>query len=192
MQHYDLLNDNLLMFPSYVLQTRIMGWFLFQRALWRVFLNYMLCFRYICLCLLANQQQQNPKEVRVGQSYGNPFTIFLTEATCLQEIHGLHGKGVSAENISSQLSPWASALFEFLPPFIGKQVCIDLLMLAYAQFTSDFSCYNIIVSLMQLLLHPESDDSAQLSQVQQNMEPVIVHLFKLLLLVGLSLFFCAD
>ncbi|RCV08051.1 hypothetical protein SEVIR_1G300500v4 [Setaria viridis] len=56
----------------------------------------------------------------------------------LQEIHGLHGKGVSAENISSQLSPWASALFEFLPPFIGKQ----------------------------LLLHPESDDSAQLSQIE--------------------------
>nr|CAB3447715.1 unnamed protein product [Digitaria exilis] len=54
------------------------------------------------------------------------------------EIHGLHGKGVSAENISSQLSPWASALFEFLPPFIRKQ----------------------------LLLHPESDDSAQLSQIE--------------------------
>ncbi|TVU28250.1 hypothetical protein EJB05_19760 [Eragrostis curvula] len=56
----------------------------------------------------------------------------------LQEIHGLHGKGVSIENISSQLSPWASALFEFLPPFIRKQ----------------------------LLLHPESDDSAQLSQIE--------------------------
>ncbi|OEL34887.1 Pyrophosphate--fructose 6-phosphate 1-phosphotransferase subunit alpha [Dichanthelium oligosanthes] len=47
-------------------------------------------------------------------------------------------ESVSAENISSQLSPWASALFEFLPPFIRKQ----------------------------LLLHPESDDSAQLSQIE--------------------------
>ncbi|KAJ3694685.1 hypothetical protein LUZ60_000062 [Juncus effusus] len=56
----------------------------------------------------------------------------------LQEIHGLHRKGVSMENISSQLSPWASALFEFLPPFIRKQI----------------------------LLHPESDDSAQLSQIE--------------------------
>ncbi|CAN6164109.1 unnamed protein product [Urochloa humidicola] len=56
----------------------------------------------------------------------------------LQEIHGLHNKGVSIENISSHLSPWASALFEFLPPFIRKQ----------------------------LLLHPESDDSAQLSQIE--------------------------
>ncbi|CAL5038346.1 unnamed protein product [Urochloa decumbens] len=56
----------------------------------------------------------------------------------LQEIHGLHNKGVSVENISSHLSPWASALFEFLPPFIRKQ----------------------------LLLHPESDDSAQLSQIE--------------------------
>ncbi|XP_059636668.1 pyrophosphate--fructose 6-phosphate 1-phosphotransferase subunit alpha-like isoform X2 [Cornus florida] len=54
----------------------------------------------------------------------------------LQEIHGLLKKGVSVDNISSKLSPWASALFEFLPPFIRKQ----------------------------LLLHPESDDSAQLSQ----------------------------
>ncbi|KAK1605943.1 hypothetical protein QYE76_029616 [Lolium multiflorum] len=56
----------------------------------------------------------------------------------LQEIHGLHDKGVSIENISSHLSPWASALFDFLPPFIRKQ----------------------------LLLHPESDDSAQLSQIE--------------------------
>uniref|UniRef100_A0ACD5VC79 Uncharacterized protein n=1 Tax=Avena sativa TaxID=4498 RepID=A0ACD5VC79_AVESA len=56
----------------------------------------------------------------------------------LQEIHGLHDKGVSIENISSHLSPWASALFNFLPPFIRKQ----------------------------LLLHPESDDSAQLSQIE--------------------------
>lgn len=56
----------------------------------------------------------------------------------LQEIHGLHNKGVSVENISSHLSPWASALFEFLPPFIRKQ----------------------------LLLHPESDESAQLSQIE--------------------------
>nr|GLL48507.1 pyrophosphate--fructose 6-phosphate 1-phosphotransferase subunit alpha [Ipomoea trifida] len=37
-----------------------------------------------------------------------------------------------------KLSPWASALFEFMPPFIRKQ----------------------------LLLHPESDDSAQLSQIE--------------------------
>ncbi|XP_077209908.1 pyrophosphate--fructose 6-phosphate 1-phosphotransferase subunit alpha [Tasmannia lanceolata] len=56
----------------------------------------------------------------------------------LQEIHGLHGEGVSVDNISTQLSPWASALFEFLPPFIKRQ----------------------------LLLHPESDDSAQLSQIE--------------------------
>ncbi|ERN11515.1 pyrophosphate--fructose 6-phosphate 1-phosphotransferase subunit alpha [Amborella trichopoda] len=56
----------------------------------------------------------------------------------LQEIHGLHKQGVSVESMSSQLSPWASALFEFLPPFIRKQ----------------------------LLLHPESDDSAQLSQIE--------------------------
>ncbi|KAF5955864.1 hypothetical protein HYC85_008720 [Camellia sinensis] len=41
-------------------------------------------------------------------------------------------------SISSHLSPWASALFEFMPPFIRKQ----------------------------LLLYPESDDSAQLSQIE--------------------------
>ncbi|KAH9618275.1 hypothetical protein KSS87_004444 [Heliosperma pusillum] len=64
----------------------------------------------------------------------------------LQEIHSLHREGVSVENISSQLSPWASALFEFLPPFIKKQ----------------------------LLLHPESDDSAQLSQIET--EKLLAHL----------------
>ena len=41
-----------------------------------------------------------------------------------QEIHGLLRKGVSADNISGQLSPWASALFEFLPPFIKNQVLV--------------------------------------------------------------------
>ncbi|KAL9252890.1 Pyrophosphate--fructose 6-phosphate 1-phosphotransferase subunit alpha-like protein [Drosera capensis] len=64
----------------------------------------------------------------------------------LQEIHGLHSQGVSMDNISSQLSPWASALFEFLPLFIKKQ----------------------------LLLHPESDDSAQLSQIET--EKLFAHL----------------
>lgn len=43
-----------------------------------------------------------------------------------QEIHGLHDQGVSTDNISSHLSPWASALFEFLPPFIRKQVISSL------------------------------------------------------------------
>ncbi|KAG6422925.1 hypothetical protein SASPL_113307 [Salvia splendens] len=64
----------------------------------------------------------------------------------LQEIHGLLRKGVFADNISGQLSPWASALFEFLPPFIKNQ----------------------------LLLHPESDDSAQLSQIET--EKLLAHL----------------
>ncbi|GER32012.1 phosphofructokinase family protein [Striga asiatica] len=64
----------------------------------------------------------------------------------LQEIHHLLREGVSADNISAQLSPWASALFDFLPPFIRKQ----------------------------LLLHPESDDSAQLSQIET--EKLLAHL----------------
>ncbi|KAJ3693177.1 hypothetical protein LUZ60_008657 [Juncus effusus] len=64
----------------------------------------------------------------------------------LQEIHGLHRQGISMEKISSHLSPWASALFEFLPPFIKRE----------------------------LLLHPESDNSAQLSQIET--EKLLAHL----------------
>ncbi|KAJ0025296.1 hypothetical protein Pint_09158 [Pistacia integerrima] len=64
----------------------------------------------------------------------------------LKEIHSLLRQGFSADNISSQLSPWASALFEFLPIFIKKQ----------------------------LLLNPESDDSAQLSQIET--EKLLAHL----------------
>ncbi|KAI5063277.1 hypothetical protein GOP47_0021824 [Adiantum capillus-veneris] len=56
----------------------------------------------------------------------------------LEEIHGLMRQGVHVEKIPSQLSPWASALFEFLPPFIRGQ----------------------------FLLEKESDDSAQLSQIE--------------------------
>ncbi|PPR94298.1 hypothetical protein GOBAR_AA26372 [Gossypium barbadense] len=64
----------------------------------------------------------------------------------LKEIHSLLRQNVSADKISSQLSPWASALFEFLPHFIRKQ----------------------------LLLQPESDDSAQLSQIET--EKLLAHL----------------
>ncbi|KAK4744423.1 hypothetical protein SAY87_010735 [Trapa incisa] len=64
----------------------------------------------------------------------------------LKEIHVLLRQGVHADKISSQLSPWAFALFEFLPPFIKKQ----------------------------LLLFPESDDSAQLSQIET--EKLLAHL----------------
>ena len=42
----------------------------------------------------------------------------------MQEIHGLLREGIAADKISTQLSPWSSALFEFLPPFIKKQVRI--------------------------------------------------------------------
>ncbi|GJM99883.1 hypothetical protein PR202_ga17022 [Eleusine coracana subsp. coracana] len=46
----------------------------------------------------------------------------------LQEIHGLHIRGVPTDSISSQLSPWASALLEFLPPFIRKQIETEKLL----------------------------------------------------------------
>ncbi|KAI3909333.1 hypothetical protein MKX01_031776 [Papaver californicum] len=58
--------------------------------------------------------------------------------TLLQEILALHKKGVPVDSISAQLSPCASALFEFLPPYIR----------------------------VQLLLSPKSDDSAQSSQIE--------------------------
>ncbi|XP_050376115.1 pyrophosphate--fructose 6-phosphate 1-phosphotransferase subunit alpha [Argentina anserina] len=64
----------------------------------------------------------------------------------LKEIHSLYRQGVSADKIATQLSPWASALFEFLPYFIKKE----------------------------LLLLPESDDSAQLSQIET--EKLLAHL----------------
>lgn len=56
----------------------------------------------------------------------------------LEEIHGHMRQGIHVEDIPSQLSPWASALFEFLPPFIRSQ----------------------------FMLEKESDDSAQLSQIE--------------------------
>ncbi|KAF9686562.1 hypothetical protein SADUNF_Sadunf02G0002100 [Salix dunnii] len=67
-------------------------------------------------------------------------------ATFGNEIHSLLKQGVAPDSISSQLSPWASALLEFLPPFIKRE----------------------------LLLHPESDDSAQLSQIET--EKLLAHL----------------
>lgn len=48
---------------------------------------------------------------------------------------------MSVENISSQLSPWATALFEFLPPFIRKQVCSLSLSI---KEPSSFSLHNLM------------------------------------------------
>jgi hypothetical protein len=45
-----------------------------------------------------------------------------------QEINGLlkQNEDISVDNISSKLSPWAAALFDFLPIFIKKQVSVVL------------------------------------------------------------------
>lgn len=53
------------------------------------------------------------------------FSVIDIDLCTSQEIHGLLRQGVSADNISAQLSPWASALFDFLPPFIRKQVYLN-------------------------------------------------------------------
>lgn len=53
---------------------------------------------------------------------GCNLNTFFRNLSVSQEIHGLLRQGVAVDKISSQLSPWASALFEFLPPFIRRQV----------------------------------------------------------------------
>lgn len=64
----------------------------------------------------------------------------------IQEISILHNSNVPVPEMSSKLSPWAAALFHFLPPFIRRE----------------------------LLLHQESDNSAQLSQIDT--EQLLAHL----------------
>ncbi|KAF3497927.1 hypothetical protein DY000_02055230 [Brassica cretica] len=71
----------------------------------------------------------------------------------LKEIHGLLREGVAADKISTQLSPWSSALHETslcFTPKANKYGCLQ----------------DVHFLLLQLLLHPESDDSAQLSQIE--------------------------
>ncbi|GJN16551.1 hypothetical protein PR202_gb03570 [Eleusine coracana subsp. coracana] len=64
----------------------------------------------------------------------------------IQEINILHNNNVPVAEMPLQLSPWAAALFQFLPPFIRRE----------------------------LLLHQESDNSAQLSQIDT--EQLLAHL----------------
>ncbi|EER96517.1 hypothetical protein BDA96_02G166800 [Sorghum bicolor] len=64
----------------------------------------------------------------------------------IQEINNLHSNNISEADIPSQLSPWAAALFKFLPSFIRRE----------------------------LILHQESDNSAQLSQIDT--EQLLAHL----------------
>ena len=51
---------------------------------------------------------------------------FDAELGGYQEINGLlkSDEDVSVDNMSSKLTPWAAALFDFLPIFIKKQVSI--------------------------------------------------------------------
>lgn len=79
-------------------------------------INYFINIFVLTFCLLL---------VPVVSRDVNDVCHFVLFSLCTtQEIHGLLRQGVSAVNISSKLSPWASALFEFLPPFIKKQVLI--------------------------------------------------------------------
>uniref|UniRef100_A0A0D9XC75 Phosphofructokinase domain-containing protein n=1 Tax=Leersia perrieri TaxID=77586 RepID=A0A0D9XC75_9ORYZ len=64
----------------------------------------------------------------------------------IQEINILHSNKVPENKIPSQLSPWATALYNYLPPFIRRE----------------------------LLLHQDSDNSAQLSQIDT--EQLLAHL----------------
>lgn len=64
----------------------------------------------------------------------------------IQEINNLYINNVPEDEIPSQLSPWAAALFKFLPSFIRRE----------------------------LVLHQESDNSAQLSQIDT--EQLLAHL----------------
>ncbi|KAL6643349.1 hypothetical protein ACP70R_019014 [Stipagrostis hirtigluma subsp. patula] len=64
----------------------------------------------------------------------------------IQEINILYNNNVPKDNIPSELSPWAASLFKFLPPFIRTE----------------------------LLLYQESDNSAQLSQIDT--EHLLAHL----------------
>lgn len=65
----------------------------------------------------------------------------------MQEIHGLLRQGVAADKISTQLSPWSSALFEFLPPFIKKQVWIlwHETSLCFPQKQMSMNTYKMVV-----------------------------------------------
>jgi hypothetical protein len=74
------------------------------------------------------------------------FHLYWFFVQIFQEINILHNNNVPVAEMSSQLSPWAAALFQFLPPFIRRE----------------------------LLLHQESDNSAQLSQIDT--EQLLAHL----------------
>ena len=71
-----------------------------------------------------------------------------------QEIHGLLRQGVSVDTISSQLSPWASALFEFLPPFIRKQVCYPKYLQIWGSFFPFGHWYQCLTNMFDVTAPP--------------------------------------
>ncbi|CAA0834896.1 Pyrophosphate--fructose 6-phosphate 1-phosphotransferase subunit alpha 1 [Striga hermonthica] len=79
----------------------------------------------VCTDALSAEKVILAEEVAASKLTLFDITKQICDAVCKlgvnKEIHGLLRQGVSAEKISAQLSPWASALFEFLPPFIRKQ-----------------------------------------------------------------------
>ncbi|XP_050878595.1 pyrophosphate--fructose 6-phosphate 1-phosphotransferase subunit alpha-like [Lathyrus oleraceus] len=64
----------------------------------------------------------------------------------LKEIHILLQQGVAADKIFVHLSPWASTLVEFLPPFIRRQ------LLPYAE--PDDSTQSSQIGTKKILAYP--------------------------------------
>nr|GEW36982.1 coiled-coil domain-containing protein 97 [Tanacetum cinerariifolium] len=71
--------------------------------------------------LLSDCEKVVPSEVVVDKDDEMLVLVFDDALGVGDEIHSLLREGVSADNISAKLSLWASALFEFVLPFIRKQ-----------------------------------------------------------------------
>ncbi|XP_013609272.1 PREDICTED: rhomboid-like protein 14, mitochondrial isoform X2 [Brassica oleracea var. oleracea] len=83
----------------------------------------------ICPCWPCLLQIRDAVQARAGQDK-NHGVILIPEGIVesIHELYALLKEGVHADNISTQLSPWSSTLFEFLPPFIKKQLAFAFLV----------------------------------------------------------------
>lgn len=98
---------------------------------------------------LVNPNRPFVIDVSCSYEYGKECNLnpFLEKPFASQEIHGLLRQGVDVEKIASQLSPWASALFEFLPPFIRRQVNLYIFCLNMASTRVKFVLMNAAKNL---------------------------------------------
>ncbi|KAF3529607.1 hypothetical protein DY000_02042612 [Brassica cretica] len=142
----------------------------------------------ICPCWPCLLQIRDAVQARAGQDK-NHGVILIPEGIVesIHELYALLKEGVHADNISTQLSPWSSTLFEFLPPFIKKQLAFAFLVYPclVVQYMGQSAFLSKNLGLFSTIFTVQSQNLSQSSNyvdkgTQESLQDTLGNLYKTL------------